>query len=249
VTDPLGRYVTGLRAENFKLFDEGVEQPFTLATTDDTPISVGIVVDVSGSMRGRLDALRQTVSEFLLSARPNDEFFLVQFNNDPVLSVPFTADTQAIMASMQTLSARGGTALRDAVHLALGEMRKARNGRRAILIVSDDEDNSSDRSAADLRRELEEADTLIYNIDVSAGPSVHGAAWAARQTRTFGPDVTFRHSAAGIAAGLRNRYVLAFTPSNPVRDGKYRKVTVEIVAPVGLPPLRAIYRAGYYAGQ
>jgi Ca-activated chloride channel family protein len=249
VTDPSGRYVTGLKAENFKLFDEGVEQAITLTTTDDTPLSVGIVVDASGSIRDRMDVIRRNVADLLVSAHPNDEFFLMPFDNEPVLAVPFTADTQAVMAAMQTLPARGGTALRDSVHFALYEMRKARNQRRALVILTDGEDNSSTRSASDLRRELEESDTLIYNIDISANPAGHTAEWAARQKNMFGPGVNFRHSTAGLALGFRNRYILSFTPSNAVGDTTYHKLTVQLVPPAGLPPLTVMARAGYYTGQ
>jgi Ca-activated chloride channel family protein len=252
VTDPRGRFVTGLGRENFKVFEDGVEQQISQLVIDDAPISVGIVVDNSGSMGPRQAAERDAVLELLKGARPNDEFFLIPFSDEPKLEVPFTTDTQAIETAMVNLKARGGTALRDAVHMALIEMKHGRNQRRAILILSDGDDNSSGRSAADMRQEVSEADCLIDMIDVSDNPGApRGMNWILGHTRNLGADnlVNIVHSVSAFATGLRNRYVLVFTSSNPVRDGKYRKLQVEAVPPVGLPPLKVLFPDRYKAGQ
>ena len=134
VTDPMGRFVTGLTAANFKVFEGGVEQQIAQFVGDDSPVSMGIVVDVSGSMTNNLDSERQAVAELLLYARPADEFFLVQFNHDVVLSVPFTNVASAIQNSLDSARAGGGTAMRDAVHMAVNELNSIRlttRGRRS----------------------------------------------------------------------------------------------------------------------
>ena len=250
VTDPMNRFVTGLGPENFKLFEDGVEQQISLASTDDVPISVGIVVDVSGSMGAKMVAERAAVLAFLKTARPTDEFFLLPFNDEPILAVPFTHDPEAIQNSLSNTRTRGGTSLRDAVYLAINEMKHARNHRKAILIVSDGTDNTSSHSASEMAATLREADLQVYAINLGDRPEPRAFAGiveasgvdSATNNLTNAPD-----RAAKIAAGLRNMYVLSYTSNNAVRDGKFRRVQVQVVAPRGLPPLRVRYRTGYYA--
>jgi len=260
VTDPMNRFVSGLTRDSFKLLEDGVEQQISQLSSEDVPLSVGIVVDVSGSMAlnmgAKIRAAREAVSAFLKTARPDDEFFLIEFNDEPLLTVPFTYDPQAILTKMSYVQARGGTSLRDAVYLAIDKMKQARNHRRAILIVSDGTDNTSTHSASEMAATVRETDLQFYTIDLSDRPERRafaglleavnqpGGQDAATDNLTAAPA-----RAARIAVGLRNLYVLTYTSSNPVRDGKYRRVQVQVVQPLGLPPLRVTYRAGYYAPQ
>jgi VWFA-related protein len=262
VTDPLNRFVTGLDRENFRLFEDKSEQKLTHFASEDAPLSVGLVFDTSGSMGNKLDKSRQAVSQFFKTANPEDEFFLIQFNDRPELVVDFTTRLEEIQNRLTFTQSKGRTALLDAVYMALHKMKKGKNPRKALLIISDGGDNSSRYTESEIKNLVREADVQIYAIGIYesmanrgrtpeelSGPSL--LTEIAEQTggRQFSvenlnelPDV-----AAKIGIELRNQYILGYTPTNPERDGKYRRVQVKLVQPRGLPPLRAFWRLGYYA--
>ncbi len=263
VADPLNRFVTGLDRENFHVFEDKNEQKVTHFASEDAPLSVGLVFDTSGSMGGKLDKSRQAVAQFFKTANPEDEFFLVQFNDRPEMVVDFTTHLEEIQNRLTFIQSKGRTALLDAVYLALHNMKKkAKNPRKALLIISDGGDNSSRYTESEIKSRVREADVQIYAIGIFepmasrgrtpeelSGPSL--LAEIAEQTggREFSvenlnelPDV-----AAKIGIELRNQYIIGYTPSNQERDGKYRRVQVKLVQPRGLPPLRAFWRLGYYA--
>lgn len=262
VTDPLNRYVTGLEKEHFRLFEDKVEQEITDFSSEDAPISVGLVFDTSGSMGDKLQKSRQAAAEFFKQSNPEDEFFLVQFNDRPELTVPFTTDTDKLQSTLTFTQSHGRTALLDSVYLAMHEMKKARNPRKALLIISDGGDNSSRYTETEIKNAVREADVQIFAIGIfegmanrgrtpeeAAGPGLlnelaeqtGGRAYAVENLADL-PDI-----AAKIGTALRNEYILGYTPKNLERDGKYRRVTVKLVQPRGLPPLRAYFRLGYYA--
>ncbi len=262
VTEPNGRFVTGLEKENFKVYEDKVEQEVSQFSSDDSPLSVGIVFDTSGSMGSKLQKSRQAVAQFMKTANPEDEFFLVQFNDRPELAVAFTPDPENIQSRLAFIQSRGRTALLDGVYMAMNEMKRARNGRKAILIISDGGDNSSRYTESEVRNAVKEADVQIYAIGIFEPYASRGRtpeelngptllAEIAEQTggRHFPvenlaelPDV-----AAKIGLELRNEYVLGYSPKNATRDGKYRRVQVKLVKTTGLPPLKAMFRTGYYA--
>jgi Ca-activated chloride channel family protein len=262
VTDPLNRFVTGLEKEHFRLFEDKVEQEITSFSSEDAPISIGLVFDTSGSMGAKLEKSRLAAAEFFKTANPADEFFLVQFNDRPELSVPFTTDTDKIQSTLTFTQSKGRTALLDAVYLAMHEMKRARNPRKAILIISDGGDNSSRYTETEIKSAVREADVQIFAIGIFESPATRGRTpeeaegpsllnELAEQTggREYAvenvaelPDI-----AAKIGTELRNEYILGYTPKNQERDGKYRRVQVKLNPPRGLPPLRAYYRLGYYA--
>lgn len=262
VTDPLNRFVTGLDRENFRVFEDKSEQKVTHFASEDAPLSVGLVFDTSGSMGSKLDKSRQAVAQFFKTANPEDEFFLVQFNDRPELAVDFTTHLEEIQNRLTFTQSKGRTALLDAVYMALHKMKKARNPRKALLVISDGGDNSSRYTESEIKNLVREADVQIYAIGIYepmasrgrtpeelSGPSL--LTEIAEQTggRQFSvenlnelPDV-----AAKIGIELRNQYILGYTPTNHDRNGKYRRVQVKLVQPRGLPPLRAFWRLGYYA--
>lgn len=262
VTDPMSRFVTALDKENFKLWEDKAEQDITHFSSEDAPLSVGIVFDTSGSMGAKLIKSRQAVAQFMKIANPQDEFFLVEFNDRPELAVSFTAEAEEIQNRLTFTQAKGRTALLDGVYIAMHEMKKARNPRKAILIISDGGDNSSRYTESEVRNAVREADVQIYAIGIyepvmgrgrtpeeMSGPGLLTELSEQTGGRHFTvenlaelPDV-----AAKIGIELRNQYVLGYTPKNAARDGKYRRVQVKLVKTTGLPPLRAIYRTGYYA--
>lgn len=262
VMDPMNRSVTGLEKEHFRVYEDKVEQEVAQFSSEDSPITVGVVFDASGSMGAKLQKSRQAVAQFFKTANPEDEFFLIQFNDRPQLVVPLTSSTEEIQSQLTFTNAKGRTALLDGVYMAMKQMRKARNPRKAILVLSDGGDNSSRYTESEVRNAVREADVQIYAIGIFEGMSGRGRTpeelsgpgllqELAEQTggRHFPvenlnelPDV-----AAKIGIELRNHYVLGYTPKNQERDGKYRRVKVAIKQPPGLPPLRPFFRLGYYA--
>jgi Ca-activated chloride channel homolog len=262
VTDPLNRFVTGLDRENFRIFEDKSEQKVTHFASEDAPLSVGVVFDISGSMGSKLQKSREAVTQFFKTANPQDEFFLVEFNDRPQLVVDFTTHLEEIQNRLTFTQSRGRTALLDAVYMAMHNMKKAKNPRKALLIISDGGDNSSRYTESEVKSRVREADVQIYAIGIfepvanrgrtpeeMAGPSLLSEIAEQTGGRNFPvdnlnelPDV-----AAKIGVELRNQYILGYTPTNLERDGKYRRVQVKLVQPRGLPPLRASWRLGYYA--
>lgn len=262
VTDPLNRFVTGLEKEHFRLFENKTEQDISQFSSEDAPISIGMVFDTSGSMGQKLQKSRQAAAEFFKTSNPADEFFLVQFNDRPELSVSFTTDPERIQSALTFSQSKGRTSLLDAVYLAMNEMKKAKNPRKALLVISDGGDNSSRYTETELKNTVREADVQVYAIGIfepmagrgrtpeeAAGPGL--LTDLAEQTggRHFPIDNVneLPDMAAKIGIELRNQYILGYVPANRERDGKYRRVQVKLVQPRGLPPLKAFFRLGYYA--
>jgi VWFA-related protein len=262
VTDPLNRFVTGLEKDNFKLLEDKKEQSITHFASEDAPLSVGLVFDASGSMSNKMGKARQAVAQFFKTANPEDECFLVQFNDRPTLVQGFTTALEEIQNRLTFTQAKGRTALLDGVYLALDQMKKAHNPRKALLIISDGGDNSSRYTETEIKNLVREADVQIYAMGIFeptasrgrtaeelSGPGLLNEMAEQTGGRHFAvedlnqlPDV-----AAKIGIELRNQYILGYTPANQERDGKYRRVQVKLVQPRGLPPLRAFWRTGYYA--
>ena len=262
VTDPMSRFVTGLDKENFKLLEDKVEQEITQFSSEDAPLSVGIVFDTSGSMGAKLQKSRQAVTQFMKTANPQDEFFLVEFNDRPELVQGFTKETEEIQNRLTFTQSKGRTALLDGVYMGMSQMKKGQNPRKALLIISDGGDNSSRYTETEVRNAVREADVQIYAIGIFEQISARGRTLEemngpgllnelAEQTggRAFAVDnlAELPDVAAKIGIELRNEYVLGYSPKNTVRDGKYRRVQVKLVKTTGLPQLRPMFRTGYYA--
>ena len=261
VTDPMNRFVTGLEKEHFQLYEDKKLQEVSQFSSEDAPLSVGLVFDASGSMGTKLQKSRLAAAQLFKTANPEDEFFLIHFNDRPELVVPFTTNTEEIQNRLTFTQAKGRTALLDGVYMAMNHMKKARNPRKAIIILSDGGDNSSRYTESEIKNAVREADVQLYAIGIfepmgrartaeeMAGPGLLSEMAEQTGGRHFAvenvnelPDI-----AAKIGIELRNQYVLGYAPANLVRDGKYRKVQVKLKQPRGLPPLRAFYRLGYYA--
>ena len=262
VTDPMNRFVLGLRKPDFHLFEDGVEQAITQVSGEDVPLSIGLVFDTSGSMGEKLRTSRQAALRFLTTMNSQDEAFLIQFSDHAQLAVDFTSGTDDIQNSLAAVQPGGLTAMLDAAGLALRQMKKARNPRKAILIISDGGDNNSNYSAAQVESLVREADVQVYAMGIFE-PSIFPAlskeeisgprllSELAEQTggRAFSasdpsdlPNVAVR-----IGIELRNQYVLAYAPKNQKKDGKYRRVEVKVNKPAGIADLKVHWRLGYYA--
>ena len=262
VTDPNNRYVLGLSKQNFHLFEDGVEQTISSFSTEDAPLSIGLIVDVSGSMGLKLHLSSNAAGQFLKTMNPTDEAFLVEFSDQADLVLPFTHELSRIEQKIGELSSGGLTAMLDAIHISIDEMKKATNPRKALLIVSDGGDNHSRYNSSEIEELVRQADTQIFAMGVFEPMGPFGLSLAeldgprllselAEQTggRALAAtsDSELPAIAQRIGVELRNQYVLAYTPTNHARDGKYRHLEVKLDQPAGLPPLKLRWRLGYYA--
>jgi Ca-activated chloride channel family protein len=261
VTDPFNRLVTGLEQDNFRVFEDNIEQEVVTFSAEDVPISIGVIFDFSGSMSNKIGKAREAALQFFKTANPRDEFFLVSFNERAELTSSFTNSVEDLQSRMMLTVPKGRTALLDAIYLGLSQMRGAHNAKRALLILSDGGDNHSRYNESDIKRLVKEADTQLYAIGIydpagnrnseeeAGGPTLLGEITDLTGGRVFGvqkieelPDI-----ASKIGMELRNQYVLGYRPSNKAHDARWRKVKIKLRAPRGLPPLSVYSKTGYYA--
>ncbi len=257
VADAMNRPVTGLEKQHFRVFDGDVEQTLTVFSMEDAPIAVGLVFDTSGSMADKLHMARRAAAEFFKTANPEDEFFLVEFNNGPKVAAPLTRDVEEISNRLAFTQAKGRTALLDAIVLSLHELKKSTASSTALLIISDGGDNASRYNENEVRELVRESDALIYAIGVYGGAAspeeLAGPALLeeiAEQTggRLFTAAPSELADIAGkIGLELRNRYILGFSAADSRHDGKYHSLQVKLEPPKGVPRLKATWRRGYYA--
>ncbi len=262
VTDPFNRLVTGLEQESFRVFEDNNEQEVVHFSSEDVPISIGVIFDLSGSMSNKVDKARLAAVQFFKTANPQDEFFLVSFNDRAELTSRFTNSVEELQTRLMYTAARGRTALLDAIYLGLSQMRGAHNAKRALLIISDGGDNHSRYNENDIKNFVKEADVQLYAMGIYDplgyrnrtpeelnGPSLLTELTEMTGGRVFPvenlndlPDV-----ATKIGMELRNQYVLGYKPNNRQRDGRWRKIKVKLRPPKGLPPLNTYAKTGYYA--
>ncbi len=265
VSDSLNRAVIGLDKENFRVYEDGVEQRIAHFSGEDAPLSVGLIVDTSGSMGLKLGITQRAAAEFLKTMNAGDDAFLVEFSDQARLVEGFTAEPKEIERQLEGLRPGGLTALLDGVNLGVSEMKKAKNPRKALIVISDGGDNHSTYTAEQIREVVRAADVEVYAMGVFepvlfpgltpaeevSGPKL--LAKLAEQTggRAFGAkhDDQLPAIAERIAVELRNQYVLGYYPKNSARDGKYRKVEVKVEVPKGFPEVKARWRLGYYAAS
>jgi len=254
VTDPMNRFVTGLEKEYFKIYEDKKQQQITQFSSDDAPLSVGLLFDCSGSMGPKLRSSREAVAQFMKTSNPEDEAFLVEFHDNARLAMGFTNNLEEIQNHLQFTQSKGMTALLDAIYLGIHQMKKARNPRKALLIISDGGDNNSRYTESEIRNLVKEGDVQIYAIGIyepmgartrtveeSNGPALltdlaeqtGGRQYQVENLAEL-PDI-----AAKIGMELRNQYLPGYSPMNQEKDRKYRHVEVKLVQPHGMPLLRA----------
>ena len=264
VTTANGNSVTDLTKENFRLFEDGVEQEITFFAQDDAPLSVGLVFDSSGSMQNKIRRSAEAAQKFFTTAGSEDEFFLVEFNERPKLTVPFTSNSQEIYKRITRTRPFGRTSLLDAIHLAMEQMKHARNLRKAIVILSDGGDNRSRYTEAEVRNAMLESDVQLFAMGIFNQTDAHKLTQEeqngphlldelAEQTggRNYPVDRIddLASISERISRELRSEYVLGYSPSNKVRDGRYHEVTVRLDAPDAPRGLRLYFRHGYQSPQ
>lgn len=255
VTDPFGQPISGVPRDTFRLLEDGVEQHLSYFATEDAAVSMGVLFDASGSMQHKLERSREAASQLFKTSMPGDEFFLVEFNDTPRVLCDFTSNVEQIENTLTSINAKGWTSLFDAVYLAVHKMKRARNPRRVLLILSDGADNHSRYSESEIRQLVREADVCIYSIGMlGPGASSHSMRVLRDLAEETGGHLfeveklsELREAVGRMSAALRNQYVLGYSSSNVESDGKYRKVEVRLVQPSSAPPLRASWRVGYYA--
>jgi len=260
ITDPYGRLVTGLEQDAFRIFEDNTEQEIVRFSSEDVPISIGVIFDMSGSMTDKIDKSRLAAVQFFRTANPQDEFFLVDFNDRAELVSSFTASVEELQNRLMFTAAKGETALFDGIYLGLSQMKGAHNTKKALLIISDGGDNHSRYTLNDVRNFIKEADVQIFAIGLydpnggrtpeeAGGPSLLSDLTAMTGGRTFVvnqiadlPDI-----ASKISMELRNQYVVGYRPSDHAHDGRWRKIKVKLHPPKGLPPLTVYSKTGYFA--
>jgi Ca-activated chloride channel homolog len=259
VTDPMNRLVTGLERDNFSVVEGSQGQQIKSFSSEDAPLSLGVIFDMSGSMSNKIDKSKQAVVEFFKTANPDDEFFLIGFSDKPELLVDFTSSVEDIQSQLVFANAKGRTALLDAIYMGMKKMNVARHEKKALLIISDGGDNRSRYTDSEIKSLVKEADVEIYSIglfDTNAATSEErygpyllneiSDVTGGRMFRVDDPN-ELTDVATKIGVELRNQYVLGYRPTNAARDGKWRKIKVKLVPPKGLPPLTVHAKTGYYA--
>jgi len=259
VTDPMNRLVTGLEKSDFQVYENSREQSIRSFAAEDAPVSIGIIFDLSGSMTSKLLRAKEAILQFAKTANPQDEFFVIGFNDRPELIEDFTSSVEDIQARLAIVRAGHRTALLDAIYYGVQKMRDARHERKALLVVSDGGDNRSRFTEGEVRAEVREADVEIYSIGIfdpyaatpeeRTGPQLLADISEVTGGRLFRVDDIdeLGDIAEKISTELRNQYVIGYRPQDLTRDGKWRKVKVKVNPPPGLPPLTVYARTGYYA--
>jgi Ca-activated chloride channel family protein len=261
VTDQYGRYVSGLNKKHFTVFDEKLEQTIEFFSDDDAPVTVGVIFDVSGSMSGdKLGKARVALSRFIETSHSLDEYFLVGFNSRAQLLIDKTRDGGAVLDKLTFVDTKGQTALYDACYLGVEKVTRGTHQKRAVLLISDGQDNNSRYTFSELRRLLKESDVVVYSIGILGGSDpgsalgMHGQALLDELSSVSGGKAFFPNTAAEmdeiferIALELRHQYSIGYRPSNFVNDGKWHKLKVKVAPPRGLPRLFVRSREGYYA--
>src|SRR6266581_3700964 len=260
VTDPQNRVVTGLGREHFQLWEDKIEQKIEYFSSEDVPLSLGIVFDVSGSMKDKLSAARDAAVTFLRTGNPEDEFFLVEFANRPEVASDFTTDVSRLQSKIIFAPAKGMTAMYDAVYVGLEKLKTGNNPKKALLLITDGEDNRSRYTFQNVKDFVKEQDVQIYaigitdewNSQLSAGRT--GRAMLEELAdltggRAFFPDSVYELEdiCTKIAIELKNQYVIGFHSTNAAKDGKWRKLRLKVNPPKGIQHLNVKSKAGYYA--
>ena len=261
VTDTHNRFVQGLKKENFQVWEDRFEQEPLTFSSETTPVTMGIVLDKSGSMGGRRpkggtappslqDQVIKRATSCLRQGTREDEYFLLEFSSRPMITADFTNDISKLGERLEFMDAGGSTALWDAIYLGARKIKDAANSRKALLVLTDGEENSSRYSLSDLKRLLREQDVRIYSMDNTREAYIDSMVQLSNLTggRVFRSTDPCKE----LSADLRNQYVIGYKPTNGAADGAWRDIRVRI-RPEGLPKelsdLNVRARKGYYAEQ
>ena len=261
VTDTYGRYVSGLGKNAFTVLDEKKPQEITFFSDDDAPVSVGVIFDVSGSMSGdKIRRARDALSKFIQTSHNSDEYFLIAFNSRAQLLLDKTRDGNAVLDKLTFVQTRNNTALYDACYLGVEKVQRGTHPKRALLLISDGQDNNSRYTFNELRRLLKESDVTLYGVGILSGNDagsqmgMEGQGILDELASVSGGKAFFPRSNAEmddifeqIALELRHQYSIGYKPVNFTNDGRWHKIKVKVTPPRGLPRLFVRSKEGYYA--
>jgi Ca-activated chloride channel family protein len=258
IINPLNQLVTGLQKENFRLYEGDQEQVIRYFSSEDAPLSLGVIFDTSSSMTTKIDKAREAVIDFFRIANPQDEYSLITFSDRPHSLVDFGEPIESVEEKLDYTIAKGRTALLDAIYLGMTKMRRARHFRKALLIISDGADNSSRFSTREIKELVMESDVQVYAISITPsffktveemrGKRLLRQLAEATGGRAFGVSKVSELPtvAEQIGMELRNQYVLGYRLPKSERDGKWRKIKVSFTPPEGLQHMRVYSKTGYY---
>jgi Ca-activated chloride channel family protein len=260
VTDSLNRYVSGLGEEHFQIWEDKVEQKIEHFSAEDVPISVGIIFDVSGSMKDKIGTAREAAATFIRSGNPDDEYFLTVFANRPELMADFTTDITKLQSKLIMTPAKGMTAMYDSVYMGLEKLKEGNNPKKALLLITDGEDNRSRYTFQNVKEFVKEQDVQIYGIGIvddwnsQLGAGKTGRAMVEELAdltggRAFFPDSVYELEdiCTKIAVELKNQYVIGYQSTNEAKDGKWRKLRLKVNPPKSIRSLNVRAKQGYYA--
>jgi Ca-activated chloride channel homolog len=256
VLDQKGKLVTNLQQPAFKVLENGVEQPIKIFRREDIPVSLGIIIDNSGSMRDKKTRVAAAALNLVKASNPQDEVFIVNFNDDAYLDQPFTSNIKKMEEALDRMETKGGTAMRDAISMSMDYVKeKAKKDKKVLVVVTDGNDNTSNINLEELMRKAQQSDVLIYSIGIlseeepreskKAKRALHDLALASGAMDYYPKDLEeVDKEVPEIAHEIRNQYTLAYSPLNTALDGTFRKIIVTVNAPVRT---NVRSRNGYYA--
>ena len=261
VTDTYGRYVSGLNKSAFSVFDDKLPQDISFFSDDDAPVSVGVIFDVSGSMSGdKIRRAREALSRFIQTSHNSDEYFLIAFNSRAQLLLDKTRDGNQVLDKLTFVQTRNNTALYDACYLGVEKVQRGAHPKRALLLISDGQDNDSRYTFSEVRRLLKESDVVLYSIGILSGSDagsslgMEGQGILDELSNVSGGKAFFPRTAAEmddifeqIALELRHQYSIGYKPTNFSSDGRWHHIKVKITPPRGLPRLFVRSKEGYYS--
>lgn len=246
VRDSENHPLTDLKPEHFQIFEDKVEQQIRYFSSEAMPVSLGIVFDISHSMERKLDFAKDAAVKFLQTGTPDDEYFLVEFSSRARLAEGFTTDIRRLSDKLSLTPAEGSTALYDAVYLGLSKLKSGQNPKKALLLITDGEDNHSRYSRGDIRDVVRESDAQIYVLDL--GRALIGDLAEMTGGHSYHTSVAdLEETCEKIALEMKNQYVIGYESTNRNRDGKFRKVRVKVSPPAGMTRLNVRARDGYFA--
>ena len=261
VVDKAGRLVTNLKQDAFTVFENDVKQDILLFRREDIPVSLGLIIDNSGSMRSKRTSVEAAALALVKDSNPEDEVFIVNFNDDAFIDNPdnkdFLTDIEKMKEALTRIDSRGGTAMRDAIAKSIEWLKKAHKEKKVLVVVTDGVDNASsaDNSLENLVREARQSEVLIYSVGLLTEEEKRSASSAKRQLHALAEatgGLTYYPKelqdvdpiAHQVARDIRSQYTIAYKPTNEALDGSYRRIKIAIKAPGNLVPRS---RSGYYA--
>jgi len=256
VLDRNGKLVTTLPESAFKVLENNVEQTIKIFRREDIPVSMGIIIDNSGSMRDKRAKVAAASLDLVKASNPQDEVFIVNFNDDAYLDQPFTNDVKKLETALERIDSKGGTAMRDAISMSIDYVKdKGKKDKKVLIVVTDGNDNTSNIGLEELVRKAQQSDVLIYSIGILSEEEPREARRAKRALHDLGiasggldyypKDLAeVDKITPEVAHEIRNQYTLGYTPTNTAMDGTFRKITVNVNAP---GRLQVRTRNGYYA--